>query len=156
MPAIQVTAYDIAHRFLGHQEIAGTTDSPLIQWAFTLCGYGPETPDEVPWCSAFAQIPAFLLGLPRSLSAAARSWLQVGSPIDLQAANVGFDVVILKRGQGAQPGPEILKAPGHVGFFAGWADEGRTRVRVLGGNQGDSVTVAEFPFANVLGFRRLA
>lgn len=155
MPALQVTAYDIAHRFLGHQEIPGEGHSPLIQYAFTLCGYGPNTPDEVAWCSAWAQIPAFVLGLPRSFSAAARSWLQVGVPVDLTSANVGFDVVILKRGQGAQPGPEILKAPGHVGYFAGWADEGLRLLRVLGGNQSDAVTVQTFPATQVLGVRRL-
>jgi uncharacterized protein (TIGR02594 family) len=156
VPPIPTTALDIARRFLGHQEIPGAGHSPFIQWCFTLCGYGPETPDEVAWCSAFAQAPAFLLGLPRSKSAAARSWLQVGSPVDAMAARPGFDVVVLKRGQGAQPGPEILNAPGHVGFFAGWTAESNPRVRVCGGNQSDSVSEAIFPAHQILSIRRLA
>ncbi len=152
---MNVTAFDIAQRFVGLKELSGAQHHPLIQWAFTLCGYGMDTPDEVAWCSAFAQVPAFLLRLPRSKSAAARSWLQIGQPVDLRAASIGFDVVILKRGQGAQPGPEVLQAPGHVGYFAGWADEGRTKLRVLGGNQSDSVSVQDFPATQVLGIRRL-
>lgn len=153
---MNVSAFDIAQRFVGLEELAGSQHHPLIQWGFMLCGYGTDTPDEVAWCSAFAQIPPYLLRLPRSKSAAARSWLQIGLPVDIRAAMVGYDVVILKRGQGAQPGPEVLQAPGHVGYFAGWEDEGRTKLRVLGGNQADAVTVQAFPVAQVLGMRRLA
>lgn len=149
------SALEVAERFVGHREIPGNQHSPFIQWAFTLCGYGPDTPDEIAWCSAFAQVPAFVLDLPRSRSAAARSWLQVGATVDVRDARIGFDVVVLKRGQGAQPGPEVLQAPGHVGYFAGW-DDTLTRVRVLGGNQGDAVTVATFPREQILGIRRLA
>lgn len=156
MPLPAVTAFDLAQRFVGLRELGGAEHHPLIQWGFTLCGYGMNTPDEVPWCSAFAQIPAFLLRLPRSKSAAARSWLQIGQPVDLNAAVIGFDVVVLKRGTGAQLGPEVLNAPGHVGYFAGWADESRQSVRVLGGNQGDEVNVQSFPRERVLGVRRLA
>ena len=64
----------------------------------------------------------------------------------------GFDVVILRRGGGDQPGPEVLDAPGHVGFFAGHEDP---NVLLLGGNQGDSVSVAPFAAARILGVRRL-
>lgn len=152
-----VSAFDIAQRFLGVEEFDGSEHHPLIQWGFMLCGMGTNTPDEVPWCSAFAQIPAYLLRLPRSKSAAARSWLQVGFPTDIRAAKIGFDVVVLKRGQGAQPGPEILNAPGHVGYFAGWEDNGAaTKVRILGGNQSNEVNVTAFPMEQVLGVRRLA
>jgi hypothetical protein len=96
---------------------------------------------------------AWLLGLPRSRSLAARSWLRIGAPIALEDARPGFDIVVLQRGTGRQPGPDILAAPGHVGFFA--ALEGDF-VRLLGGNQSDAVTVQRFPRAHVLGVRRLA
>jgi hypothetical protein len=62
-------------------------------------------------------------------------------------------VVILKRGDGPQPGPEVLQAPGHVGLFHGLDAGG---VRLLAGNQGNAVTVATFPRDQVLGVRRLS
>jgi hypothetical protein len=71
----------------------------------------------------------------------------------LEEAEIGFDVVIFKRGSGNQPGPDVIEAPGHVGFFAG--REGN-RVLVLGGNQSDSVNVSRYPSRRLLGIRRLS
>lgn len=150
---LKLTAFDLAQRYVGIRELPEKgKDHPLIQWWLSLCGLSTDSPDEIPWCSAFANGPTWELRLPRSKSAAARSWLTVGQSIPLGSAKVGFDVVVLKRGTGDQPGPEVLDAPGHVGFYAG--TEG-LNVLVLGGNQGDQVCVARFPAANVLGVRRL-
>jgi uncharacterized protein (TIGR02594 family) len=149
---VTVSAYDIAQRFVGVKEAPGSISNPHVLAMLRLDAPWPPD-DSVAWCSAFANYVAWLLRLPRSKSLAARSWLNVGLPVDLDAAEPGFDVVILKRGSGSQPGPEALNAPGHVGFFAGWADK---EVRVLGGNQGDEVSIASFARSNVLGIRRLA
>jgi hypothetical protein len=92
------------------------------------------------------------LGLDRSRSAAARSWLDVGDPVILASAQPGSDVVILSRGAGKQPGPEVVNAPGHVGFYAGRDGD---NVLLLGGNQGNQVSIASFPASRVLGVRRL-
>jgi hypothetical protein len=105
----------------------------------------------VPWCSAFTNYICWLLRLPRSHNLRARSWLAVGVPVTLTQAQVGFDVVILRRGVDS-PGPEVIDAPGHVAFFA--ALEGGD-VLLLGGNQGDAVNVLRFPIDKVLGVRRL-
>ncbi len=72
--------------------------------------------------------------------------------MSLDAAEVGFDVVVFKRGPGDQPGPEVIEAPGHVGFLAGQEEK---HVLVLGGNQADSVCVSRYPATDVLGVRRL-
>lgn len=153
-----VTPFDLAQRLVGEvQELPGSQHAPFIQWCHQLVGLGPEQPDETPWCSSFVNRIAWFLRLPRSKSAAARSWLAIGTPVELKDAAIGHDVVILKRGTGNQPGPEVTSgAPGHVGFFAGFEDSGRTRVRVLGGNQSNAITIASFPVAQVLGVRRLA
>lgn len=111
------------------------------------------TGDDVPWCSAFANHVARMLGLARSEDLRARSWLKVGTAVELFEAKAENDVVILRRG-GNDAGPEVLDAPGHVGFFAG--RQGPSVVLVLGGNQGDAVTIAPFHAADVLGVRRLA
>lgn len=111
--------------------------------------------DSTPWCGAWLAFVTWLLDIPRpTLPARARSWLTVGRPVAVASAEVGWDVVVLARGGGDQPGPEVLDAPGHVGFFAGRsADAGS--VLVLGGNQGDAVGIASYPASRVLGVRRL-
>ena len=152
------TPFKLAERFIGEREIKlRGKDHPLIQWALSLCGFPTDAPDETPWCSAFVNMVAWCLRLPRSNSAAARSWLGVGVAIELRDAVVGHDVVILKRGKDPQPGPEVTDAPGHVGFYAGRGPStgDAPTVQVLGGNQGDQVSVRAFPAAQVLGVRRL-
>jgi uncharacterized protein (TIGR02594 family) len=149
---LAVNPFDILQRYVGLKELKEQgKDHPWIQWCFTLCGYGMNTPDSVPWCSAALQHPFWELRLPRSKSAAARSWLTVGRAINLTIATVGYDVVILKRA-GDTRGPEVLDAPGHVGLYAG-TDAGR--VLVLAGNQGDQVSVLGWPFDQMLGIRRV-
>lgn len=143
--------FELAQRYVGIREIADNQSHPLIQWWLSLCGMSTDTPDSVPWCSAFINGLAWELRLPRSKSAAARSWLAVGIPIPLDQAQLG-DVVIFKRGDGVQPGPEVINAPGHVGLFAG--REGN-RLLILGGNQDDGVCIAGFGVNRVLGVRRL-
>jgi len=145
-------AFELANRYIGIHELA-TGDHPLIQWWLSLCGMPTDVTDETPWCSAFVNGMAWELRLPRSKSAAARSWLAVGEVIRLEQARPADDVVILKRGVGDQPGPEVLNAQGHVGFFAGIQND---HVMVLGGNQGDAVCVKPFPAGLVLGVRRLS
>ena len=147
---IQTTAYDLAQRFIGTAEVSGSLHNPQIMAMLRLDNDWP-TDDSVPWCSAWVNYIAWLLRLPRSKSLAARSWLSVGRPVKVFDAEAENDVVVLSRGP-SSPGPEVLDAPGHVGFFAGRENES---VLVLGGNQGDTVSVAPFPFQRVLGVRRL-
>jgi uncharacterized protein (TIGR02594 family) len=152
MKKIEISAYEMAQRFVGVKEVSGKASNPQILTMLKLDDPWPDD-DAVPWCSAFANYIAWLLRLPRSKSLRARSWLNVGEVIALEAAEPGFDVVILKRGGAQEPGPEVIDAPGHVGFFAGLDG---TRVLVLGGNQGDSVSISAYLKKNVLGVRRLA
>lgn len=142
MSAMETNAYRVAERFVGLQEFPGTKDNPAVLAMLRLDADWPES-DEVPWCSAFVNYVAWLLRLPRSKSLRARSWLEVGRPVEVPA--VGFDVAILDR----EPDP----LAGHVGFYAGAYDG---FVYLLGGNQGNRVSVAGYEAARVLGYRRLA
>ena len=146
------SAYELAQRYVGVREVPGTASNPQILEMLRLDTNWPQD-DSVAWCSAFVNYIAWMLRLPRSKSLMARSWLNVGEVIPLESAEPGFDIVILKRGSGNQPGPEVLDAPGHVGFYAGVDG---TKVLVLGGNQSDSVSLAPYPKASILGIRRLA
>lgn len=155
MNAINITPLGLAQRFVGIRETVGPDSNPQILAMLRLDDEWPKT-DATPWCSAFVNYIAWLLNLPRSRRLNARSWLAVGQPVPLDQARPGFDVAVLTRGKPPQPGPEKLDAPGHVGFFAGFAGINRSKILVLGGNQGDTVSIAEYPAERLLGVRRLA
>jgi uncharacterized protein (TIGR02594 family) len=151
MKTIEINAFDLAQRFVGTKEVAGSSSNPQVLAMLRLDEAWPEG-DEVAWCSAFVNYIAWLLRLPRSKSLRARSWLLVGRPVRLEDAEASFDVVIFSRGEGDQPGPEVIDAPGHVGFFAGREGD---NILVLAGNQADAVNVQQYPTSNLLGVRRL-
>lgn len=151
MRKIEISAFELAQRFVGVKEVPGSGSNPQVLAFLKLDASWPQG-DDVPWCSAFTNYIAWLLRLPRSKSLLARSWLLVGTVVDLIDAEVGFDVVILRRGSGDQPGPENTTAPGHVGFYAGIET---TEVLLLAGNQSDQVNIQRFDRVNVIGVRRL-
>ena len=151
MTPISITAFEMAQRFVGIKEIPGPDNNNQILEMLKLDDPGASG-DEVPWCSAFVNYIAWLLRLPRSKSLSARSGLTIGYSVGLADAEVGFDVVVLKRNGDNQPGPEVLDASGHVGFFAGTE---ANQILVLGGNQSDSVKVSPYPKSRLLGIRRL-
>jgi uncharacterized protein (TIGR02594 family) len=154
---IETSCFDIAQRYVGVEETPGAMSNPLVLAMLQLDAKWPKG-DDVPWCSGFANWVAWHLRLPRSKSLGARTWLLVGRPIALEDAEPENDVVILKRGGENQPGPDVIKANGHVGFYAGVERSPKdaiTHVLVIGGNQSDAVTVDRFQASRVLGVRRL-
>lgn len=98
------------------------------------------TSDEIAWCSSFANFVTDAAGFKGTGSAAARSWLDWGVPLDKPILGC---IVVFKRG--APPS-------GHVAI-CDHPDISNGIIRVVGGNQGDSVKVARFPVADVLGYR---
>ena len=152
----------IAERLLGTTEVPGRSeDNPLI---VAMHHWGAQSPwfnnDEVPWCSSFVCFVARLARRerPRTAKARARSWLTVGHEVKLdpwlfQINEVSKNTVaIFARGSGDQPGPEVLDAPGHVGFLVDWDP---VSMSILGGNQSDSVTIERYPMSRLLGVRHL-
>lgn len=104
----------------------------------------PVDPVRTPWCAAFANAVLRRTGYEGTNSLMARSFLSYG--LKTKDPQDG-DIVVLKRGKG-----NIF---GHVGFFNGYEWEGnQLYVKVLGGNQNKSVTVAYFPVNYVLDYRR--
>lgn len=128
-------------------EVAGPGDNPrIVQYHAATSGKFPD--DEIPWCSSFVNWCMEQAGVSRTNSARARSWLVWGKSITHPPIGA---VTILQRGIGPQPGADVIKAPGHVGFYVGHADA--TLIQLLGGNQGDAVNVRSYPASAVLGFR---
>lgn len=151
-PVISMTPAGLATRFIGLKEVRGSMSNPQILSMLNLDKKWPKD-DSVAWCSAFVNYVCWLLNVPRSHSLKARSWLEVGREVpSLPLARLGWDVVVLKRGRGLQPGPDVLDAPGHVGFFV--VSDG-DKVSVLGGNQKNKVCIAEYSRKRVLQVRRL-
>ena len=150
MKFTQGHVFDLAQRFVGVTEVGGKVDNPQIMAMLTLDNSWPSN-DEVPWCSGFANYICWLARMPRSKDLRARSWLEVGVGISLDEAEPG-DIIVLQRGRGEQPGPEVIDAPGHVGFYAGRFGE---FIEVLGGNQSDTVKISRYPSSRLLGVRRL-
>lgn len=127
----------VAKQELGQAEIAGEQDNPRIV-EYHKSTKLKATDDETPWCSAFCNWCMLGAAFQGTDQANARSWLAWGKSIEIPAYGC---VTVLQRGTGWQ---------GHVGFFVGKKDG---QVAVLGGNQGNAVSVAWFPEKNVLGYR---
>jgi|GEM_PF-1164548 len=122
----------------GVAEIAGDEHNPrILEYHQTTTLKADD--DEKAWCSAFINWCVEMTGVKGSGSAAARSWLQWG--FRLMNPRLGC-VVVFSRGRNP--------AHGHVGFYVGEADG---KVMVVGGNQGDQVSVAGYAKDRVLGYR---
>ncbi len=136
--------------YTGVKEISGDEDNPRILTYHTATSLA-ATSDEVPWCSSFINwCIRETQTLPGTNSARARSWLNWGKHMGDVHIPHGA-IVIFQRGGGDQPGPEVIAAPGHVGLY-----EGRTglgEILVLGGNQGNAVSVRPYPASRLLGVR---
>jgi uncharacterized protein (TIGR02594 family) len=153
---MRITAYDLAQRYVGIKEIKGAVDNPVVMAMLRLDSSWPEH-DEVPWCSAYVNWIAWHLRLPRSKSLRARSWLEIGTPIQPLNAVQGFDVVILRQSKD-DPDENVIKYRGHVGFFSSIvvsASNYPVAINVLGGNQSNRVSVVEYNMDKFLGIRRL-
>lgn len=101
--------------------------------------------DETAWCSSAMNCWMAESGLPYTKSAAARSWLKWGIPLETPEPGC---VVILNRG--GSPDPDEA-GPAHVCFF--YEDIGNGNIRCYGGNQSDQVKFSVFRKNQVLGYR---
>lgn len=131
-----------AKREIGVKERRGNADHPRILEYHAATRLHAQH-DEVPWCSSLACWVMEGVGIASTRSAAARSWLTWGKPLDKPQRGC---IVVLDRRSDDNP-----KAA-HVGFFLAYDDD-REGIWVLGGNQGNAVSTKLFPVSRVLGFR---
>lgn len=125
----------------GVDEVHGRADNPrIIEYhRTTVLPSSLADQDETPWCSSFVNWCVAQTGLRGTSSALARSWLDWGTGVDSPKRGA---ITVFRRG-----GSPTL---GHVGFF--WSTGG-DRILVLGGNQGDQVSIKGYPKADLLGYR---
>jgi uncharacterized protein (TIGR02594 family) len=127
---------DEAKKHIGLKEISGKNDHPLLLGWWVK--YGVKYLYKKAWCGLFTAHSIKSAGHPipkhwyRALA-----WLDWG--VDIGSPCYGCVVVFSRTGGG------------HVGFVVGKDDKGR--LMVLGGNQGDSVSIAPFDLSRVAGYR---
>lgn len=92
---------------------------------------------DTPWCASFTSWCLEQSGIVSKKSAWARSYLGFG--VKLETPRYGC-IVVFKRG----------KDSGHVGF---WVDENSYQIKVLSGNQNNSVCYQWYLKSNLLGYR---
>lgn len=129
--------YDLANSMVGMNEVK---DNSTLH-SFLQKGGADIDPANIPWCAAFANGILKSNGMKGTGSLAARSFLNYGT--ETKTPSKG-DIVVLSRGND--------QTKGHVGFYAGTDDKGN--VLVLGGNQGNSVSIKSFSPQQVLGYRQ--
>lgn len=96
------------------------------------------TTDEIPWCSSFVNWVIAKSGRKGTNNALAKSWLDWGT--ELNSPRYGAVTVIKKKG--ASSDQATGSSTGfHVGFYISVSP---AHIRLLGGNQGDSVKYSSF------------
>lgn len=136
---------EIAKKYVGTREIKGGKHNPIIlsMWKRAYLALRAKVvvqEDETAWCGTFVASVLKEAGLDKHIPTAfawARSYLKVGTKLQYPAVGC---IVIFERGKG-----------GHVGFVVG--QDKRGNLMVLGGNQGDKVSIASFSKHRVLGYR---
>ena len=124
---------------LGQRELPGTADNPRVVLYHSYAG--GKAPDEVAWCSSFANFCMTMGGTMGTGSKAARSWLKWG--VEAVAPFKGCVCVFWRD--------DPKGAKGHVGFYMGATQKS---ILVLGGNQQNSVCVWPYPAARLLAYRQ--
>lgn len=136
-PRLLVEAIDL----FGVREIPGAQSNPtIIQWAKNLGGWMASwfKNDDIPWCGLFVAECCRRAGLPvvkEPLRALA--WKDWGFPAGTPMLG---DVLVFAREGG-----------GHVGIYVG---EDRDCYHVLGGNQGNAVSITRIVKARLVCARR--
>lgn len=126
-----------ARAYLGTREYPGAQSNPIILGFWKLARLSGIKDDAVPWCSGFACAVMEENGIRSPRSDSARSWLTWGAPM----ANPSLGCVVVFNRTGGF----------HVGFVVGKDKDGR--LLVLGGNQGDAVSIAAFSTDRVMAYR---
>lgn len=127
----------LARGQIGLREVKGGQHAPKIVQFWKDIKRSGIKDDETPWCAAFVGAMLERAGIRSSRFESAKSYLQWGVPIPEPC--LGCIVVFTRDGGG------------HVGFVVGLDKEGN--LLVLGGNQGDAVSIKAFPRDRVSGYR---
>lgn len=136
-----ITPYEWALNELKTQdtkEIPGSKDNPRIVWYHSFTSL-KATDDETPWCSAFMCCAAAQTGRPHTKSAAAKSWKTFG----VEGTGAVGDIAVFSRDGG-----------NHVAFLHKPYKKGDSTLTVLGGNQGNKLSIDTRSSSRLLAIRK--
>ena len=128
-----------AREMLGTKETPGPLDNPAVVRLYAEAGHPEVDDDETAWCAAFVNAMLGRAGVQGTDSLLARSFLKWGHPLRVPQPGC---IVVFKRGSSTWQG--------HVAFYIG---DGPGIIRVLGGNQRNSVSIANYRDADWLAYR---
>lgn len=132
-------------KFLGLREIKGSKhNQTLLRWLGDMGQYSHESKawwrdDETPWCGLFV---GHCLGVTNRY--VVKNWFRASAWADslvmMRLDQPAYGCIVTFTRQGG----------GHVGFVVGKDTKGN--LMVLGGNQGDAVSIAAFAMSRATGF----
>lgn len=129
---------DFARNYIGQKEVAGGKSNPWIVSLWKNDKWLGDDDSKVPWCGSFVNFVFINNGVDTFKTYfRAKDWLKWG--VELNQPVYGC-VAVFERAGG-----------GHVGFVVG--RDKAENILVLGGNQGDAVSIAAFDNSRVSGFR---
>ena len=128
----------IARGYIGVREIPGPRHNPTIMgWLRKLKSWIKD--DETAWCGTFCAAVMQEAGLPVPREfPSARAWADWGANLRESVIAPGAVLVFSRKGGG------------HVGFYVG---EDAVAYHVLGGNQGDAVSIVRISKARCIAIR---
>lgn len=128
-------------KLIGIKEVVGKVHNPIIMsWAKDLDLQKIYTADEIPWCGLFIAYCAHVAGVQVvDKPLWALSWAKWGTEVEEPMLG---DILTFKRDGG-----------GHVGIYVG---EDKDCYHVLGGNQGNAVSVTRILKSRLYQARRTA
>ena len=129
-----------AFKLIGIKELLGKDNNPkIIAWAKELGLEKTYVADEIPWCGLFIAYVCHKANKEVVKNPLwARNWSKWGTKQD--TAMLG-DILVFERGANS----------GHVGIYVG---EDKTAYHVLGGNQGDAVSIVRILKKRCIAIRR--
>ena len=133
-----MNAFDLAARQIGLNE----SDQKAALQEYLRNGGQNLDPAVTAWCAAFVDATLRQSGGQGTGKLTARSYLDWGQEVTEPQRG---DIAVFSRGD-----PNGWQ--GHVGFFDGYNDDGS--IRVLGGNQGNAVSITNYDANTLPGFRR--
>jgi uncharacterized protein (TIGR02594 family) len=135
----------IARDLVGLKEIHGQQHEPKILALAKDAGLGWIKDDETAWCAIFVGGVLKRAKIAPSGSAAARSYLHWGRDVrESRLEDIPQGAILVFE----RP-PKTFQ--GHVGFADGYTADGF--LKVLGGNQADSVSIADINVSRLIGAR---
>ena len=130
-----------AIKHIGVQEIIGSKHNPtILSWAKAIGLERTYTNDEIPWCGLFIAYCCHAQGLQVVKNPLwALNWAKYGTQVNQPMLG---DVLTFKRDGG-----------GHVGIYVG---EDKTHYHIIGGNQGNEVSIMRIAKVRLHEARRTA